>query len=174
MVEEVEVGEAAVYQDGVYDIVITTTDVFLFPMTAPANVHMLWLLPQYVLITIGEVLFLVSGMDFAYSQAPMAMKSSLQAANLFTITVGLWLFAGLTSLSSATGAFKHRASHEAIFYACLMSINTIIFFKLIKRHNNNLPVDPGKESKMTSEACERDQQQLASYDNPAFVMERSV
>ncbi|XP_069181540.1 peptide transporter family 1-like [Procambarus clarkii] len=154
MVEEVEVGEAAVYQDGVYDIVITTTDVFLFPMTAPANVHMLWLLPQYVLITIGEVLFSVSGMDFAYSQAPMAMKSSLQAANLFTITVGLWLFAGLTSLSSATGAFKHRPSHEAFFYACLMSVNTIIFIVLIRRNKKSRLRTPVWRHTQVNPVCE--------------------
>ncbi|XP_069181544.1 peptide transporter family 1-like [Procambarus clarkii] len=154
MVEEVEVGEAAVYQDGVYDIVITTTDVFLFPMTAPANVHMVWLLPQYVLITIGDVLFTVSGMDFAYSQAPMAMKSSLQAANLFTITVGLWLFAGLTSLSSATGAFKHRASHEAFFYACLMSVNTIIFIVLIRRNKKSRLRTPVWRHTQVNPVCE--------------------
>ncbi|XP_042235458.1 solute carrier family 15 member 2-like [Homarus americanus] len=174
MIGEDNVGDAPVYQDGVYDVVITDTKVYLFPMTAPANVHMMWLLPQYILITIGEVLFSVSGMDFAYSQAPMAMKSILQAANLFTVTVGLWLFAGLTSVSAATGAFQHRASHEAFLYAGLMAVNTIVFVMLVKRFYN-LPKVDDKEREAISETPEREQPpQPASHDNPAFVDDHSV
>ena len=93
------IGGVHIEQDGVYDVVISKTSIKTFLVTAPADLHLLWVIPQYLLMTIGEVLFSVSGMDFAYSEAPMAMKSILQAANLLTITVGLWILAALTSIT---------------------------------------------------------------------------
>lgn len=133
------VGDALVRQDGVYDVVVSGSgaEALVFVMTPPAEVHMMWLFPQYLLITIGEVLFSVSGMDFAYSQAPFAMKSTLQAANLFTITIGLWLFAGLNAIAGATGSFKHRASNESFLYAALMGLNTVIFVILLKWYHKS-------------------------------------
>ncbi|XP_068211976.1 peptide transporter family 1-like [Palaemon carinicauda] len=169
---EVEVGDSPIYQDGVYDVVLTDATLFVFAVTKPASVHMLWLLPQYLLLTIGEILFSVSGMDFAYSEAPTAMKSVLQAANLFTITVGLWLFAGLTSLSSATGAFQHRASQEAFLYAGLMAANTVIFVILIRWYNK-IPKDNEEDENIVEEIEDKPPRAMAA-DNKAFVEDDAV
>uniref|UniRef100_A0A8D3DBZ7 Solute carrier family 15 member 1b n=1 Tax=Scophthalmus maximus TaxID=52904 RepID=A0A8D3DBZ7_SCOMX len=50
--------------------------------------HMAWQIPQYFLITAGEVVFSVTGLEFSYSQAPSNMKSVLQAGWLLTVAVG--------------------------------------------------------------------------------------
>ncbi|XP_077599509.1 solute carrier family 15 member 1-like [Stigmatopora nigra] len=52
------------------------------------SVHMAWQIPQYFLITVGEVVFSVTGLEFSYSQAPSNMKSVLQAGWLLTVAVG--------------------------------------------------------------------------------------
>ncbi|KAM6397694.1 solute carrier family 15 member 2 isoform 7-T7 [Pluvialis apricaria] len=52
------------------------------------NVHMAWQLPQYVLISAGEVMFSITGLAFSYSQSPASMKSVLQAGWLLTVAVG--------------------------------------------------------------------------------------
>ncbi|XP_058587188.1 solute carrier family 15 member 2 isoform X3 [Neofelis nebulosa] len=55
----------------------------------PANkLSIVWQLPQYALVTAGEVMFSVTGLEFSYSQAPSSMKSVLQAAWLLTVAVG--------------------------------------------------------------------------------------
>ena len=36
------------------------------------SVHMLWLLPQFIIITVAEVMFAVPGMEFSYSQVSNA------------------------------------------------------------------------------------------------------
>ena len=55
----------------------------------PSNTVSIFLqIPQYVLITLGEVLFSVSGLEFAYQQAPLSMKSFLSACWQLTTAFG--------------------------------------------------------------------------------------
>lgn len=49
---------------------------------------MLWQLPQYIVITAGEVMFSVTGLEFSFTQAPASMKSVLQACWLLTVAIG--------------------------------------------------------------------------------------
>jgi len=129
------IGDVDIRQDGVYDIVVSTSlNVSTFAVTEPSDIHVAWTIPQYLFMTIGEVLFSVSGMDFAYTEAPAAMKSVMQAAYLLTITVGLWVLALLTSVSSSTGVFLHMPSREAFTYSALMLLDTLAFFVLMQRY----------------------------------------
>ncbi|XP_039186068.1 solute carrier family 15 member 2 isoform X1 [Crotalus tigris] len=52
------------------------------------NVHISWQMPQYLLISAGEVMFSITGLAFSYSQAPVSMKSVLQAGWLLTVAFG--------------------------------------------------------------------------------------
>ncbi|XP_061923193.1 solute carrier family 15 member 2-like [Entelurus aequoreus] len=54
----------------------------------PNNVHVTWQIPQYLLMTLGEVMFIPTGLEFSYSQAPASMKSVLLAVWLMTIAFG--------------------------------------------------------------------------------------
>ncbi|XP_075155497.1 peptide transporter family 1-like isoform X1 [Haematobia irritans] len=54
----------------------------------PNSMNILWLVPQYVVMTLGEVMFSVTGLEFSYSQAPLTMKSVLQACWLLTVAFG--------------------------------------------------------------------------------------
>lgn len=51
-------------------------------------VHMLWQLPQYILITCAEILCSITALSFAYSESPDSMKSLMQAIYLITIFGG--------------------------------------------------------------------------------------
>jgi solute carrier family 15 oligopeptide transporter 1 len=39
-----------------------------YVLTSPNTVHMLWLLPQYVLLTLAELFVAITGYHFAYEQ----------------------------------------------------------------------------------------------------------
>ena len=57
-------------------------------ITPPNSVHILWLIPQYVVMTMGEVMFSVTGLEFSFTQAPATMKSVLQSVWLLTVAFG--------------------------------------------------------------------------------------
>lgn len=48
-------------------------------ITQPNRIHMLWQLPQYIVMTAAEVMFSVTGLEFSFTQAPESMKSVLSA-----------------------------------------------------------------------------------------------
>ena len=51
-----------------------------------------WQVLPYALLTFGEVLVSATGLEFAYSQAPLAMKSAIMAFWSLSVTIGnLWV-----------------------------------------------------------------------------------
>lgn len=52
------------------------------------DVSMLWVLPQFVLITISELLVAITSIKISYSQVPKTMKASMQAFMSCTVAVG--------------------------------------------------------------------------------------
>jgi POT family proton-dependent oligopeptide transporter len=91
------------------------------------TVSVLWQVLPFVLITLGEVLVSVTGLEFAYTQAPRAMKSTVVGLWSLSVSVGnllvallaglkslpperfFWVFAALMALSA--GLFAWRARH---------------------------------------------------------------
>lgn len=56
--------------------------------SGPGVVSIRWQLPAYVLLTMGEVMVSITGLEFAYSQAPGRMKSTVMGLWLLTTTAG--------------------------------------------------------------------------------------
>ncbi|XP_060922936.1 solute carrier family 15 member 1-like [Limanda limanda] len=89
---------------------------------SPNTIHMAWQIPQYFLITVGEVVFSVTGLEFSYSQAPSNMKSVLQAGWLLTVAVGniiVLLVAELIKLPEKWA--------EYILFASLLLVVCVVF-----------------------------------------------
>lgn len=61
-----------------YVVEIMEGNTEIYTVVRPNSVNMLWQLPQFFIITIGEILFSITGLEFSYSQAPANMKSVLQ------------------------------------------------------------------------------------------------
>jgi POT family proton-dependent oligopeptide transporter len=57
-------------------------------LDAGVQMHVAWQFIPYFLITAGEVLVSATGLEFAYSQAPRAMKSTLMAFWNLTVSFG--------------------------------------------------------------------------------------
>ncbi|KAG9492191.1 hypothetical protein GDO78_000609 [Eleutherodactylus coqui] len=86
------------------------------------SVHMALQIPQYFLLTSGEVVFSVTGLEFSYSQAPSNMKSVLQAGWLLTVAVGNII---VLIVAGAAGLSEQWA--EYVLFAALLVAVCIIF-----------------------------------------------
>lgn len=92
------------------------------------SVNILWLVPQLVALSVGEVMFCVPGFEFAYDVAPESMKSIVQALWISTVSFGNLLLLIIVKLS----LFKSQA-HEFIFFAAIMIVAMLVFMYLAYR-----------------------------------------
>jgi len=77
------------------------------------HISIMWQIAPYTLLTLGEVLVSATGLEFAYSQAPLAMKGVIMSFWNLTTTVGnLWVLlvnAGVRN-EEVTSRSRARAS----------------------------------------------------------------
>ncbi|XP_055915649.1 peptide transporter family 1 isoform X1 [Eupeodes corollae] len=134
-----EVLKTKLKQGGVYTLVIGEESdgnykTKLFEIAEPNSVNILLLIPQYVVMTLGEVMFSVTGIEFSYSQAPVSMKSVLQACWLLTVAFGNVIVVIIAELK----LFESQA-FEFFLFAGLMFIDMIAFMFLAYAYKPNDP-----------------------------------
>ena len=74
--------------------------------------HINWQFLAYVVLTLGEAMVSITGLEFSYTQAPNTMKSSVMALWLLTVASGE-LFVGLVNkwiLGAGAAAQDQRLS----------------------------------------------------------------
>jgi len=98
---------------------------------APDNtISILWQVPQYFVISVAEVLFSITGNEFAYSQAPLSMKAVVMALWLLTDSVGNVIIMIIASVSTA----GFDMSWIFLIYAGLMFAIMILFIFIAYRY----------------------------------------
>jgi solute carrier family 15 oligopeptide transporter 1 len=91
-------------------------------VTRPNSVHILWLLPQYIIITVAEIMFSITGLEFSYSQAPTSMKAVVASAWLLTVAFG-----NIIVVAIVQAHFFDEQSKELFLYAGLMFVDMLLF-----------------------------------------------
>ncbi|XP_073707284.1 solute carrier family 15 member 1b [Garra rufa] len=90
----------------------------------PNSVHIAWQVIQYFILTCGEVVFSVTGLDFSYSQAPSNMKAVLQAGWLFNVAVGNII----VLIVAEAGSLPHQWAEYILFASLLVAVSIIFAF----------------------------------------------
>jgi len=52
------------------------------------SIHVAWIVPQYILISIAEILLSITAIEFAYSEAPPSMKGTMSSILQCTVAIG--------------------------------------------------------------------------------------
>jgi POT family proton-dependent oligopeptide transporter len=103
--------------------------VALIQMSMDANgpenkVNVMWQFFPYLVITMAEVMVSITGLEFAYTQAPRSMKSSVMSIWLLTVFFGNLI----TAYVSKINFFPTASTGYFFFFAILMGIFALIFW----------------------------------------------
>jgi len=91
----------------------------------------LYQLPQYFVISVAEIMFSITGNEFAFSQAPISMKAIVMALWLLTISFGNLI---VVIVSSSVDTTTFNMAWLFLIYAGLMFVVMIIFIFIAYRY----------------------------------------
>jgi POT family proton-dependent oligopeptide transporter len=95
--------------------------------------HMGWQILACAFLTCAEVMVSITGLEFAYTQAPRQMKSFILSLFLLTVSLGNFLTSGVTwALTSETGLSKLSMTQELWFWAGLIFVAAAIYVPVAK------------------------------------------
>ncbi|MBV8900602.1 MAG: POT family MFS transporter [Verrucomicrobia bacterium] len=88
-----------------------------------------WQLLAYAILTAGEVMVSITGLEFSYTQAPRRMKSFVMAGWLLTVTLGNWFTGILDFLIPALRArgFNLDGANYYLFFIGVMLSAALIY-----------------------------------------------
>ncbi len=94
-----------------------------------AVVNVGWQVFALLLLSIGEIMVSISGLEFAYTQAPKSLKSTIMSFYLLAVSAGNLL----TAVISQVNPFS-TATAEFLFYAGLVSVVGVVFVVIASRY----------------------------------------
>nr|XP_023020022.1 peptide transporter family 1-like [Leptinotarsa decemlineata] len=132
-------------------------------VTEPNSVHMLWLLPQYFIITGAEIMFSITGLEFSYSQAPSSMKSLMQACWLLTTAFG-----NLIIVIIESAKIFDKQSNDFFLYTGLMVVDIILFAFLAMKYKYVQSETSELEELKDTNGDDHDEKIKNGLDNPTY------
>jgi proton-dependent oligopeptide transporter, POT family len=87
-----------------------------------------WQFLAYIILTLGETMVSITGLEFSYTQAPNKMKSAVMALWLFTVSMGNLFTAGVNYfIRNPDGTVKMNDQQYFLFFVVLMFAAATIF-----------------------------------------------
>jgi proton-dependent oligopeptide transporter, POT family len=87
-----------------------------------------WQILAYLLLSAGEVMVSITGLEYAYTNSPKSMKSIMTALWLLTVSLGNYFVVIINSSIKNKGFFsQYTGSNYFWFFVKLMMVQTIIF-----------------------------------------------
>ena len=98
-------------------------------------VHVGWQVLACLILTASEVMVSITCLEFAYTQAPKAMKSLVMALFLLTVSLGNYLTSGVKFLlADEQGASKLEVSSEFWFWTLLMTFGATLYIFISRKY----------------------------------------
>ncbi len=115
---------------GVQQVVYNAPPCYNMPLECPASENgskpnrpsVLLTIPVHVVGAVGEVLWSVSGSEYAYNKAAPHMKSTLQAVTMLTVAMG-----GVLGLAVSPAAHNPNLTILFASFAGAMAVTSVIF-----------------------------------------------
>lgn len=93
-----------------------------------------WQLLAYAVLTAGEIMISITGLEYAYTRAPKTMKSTIMAFWLLTVSAGNYIVSLINGNIAAGGFFAqfHGASYFWLFFG-VCAITAVLFMLIAPR-----------------------------------------
>ncbi len=106
-----------------------------------------WQILAYAILSAGEVLVSITGLEYAYTQAPKSMKSTMTAIWLLTVALGNVFVALINKSISNNGFFAHlEGAIYYWFFVGLISVFILVYLFVSPRLNERSYItDPGED-----------------------------
>lgn len=102
--------------------------IFQFILDGGTQISVLWQFAPFLIITMSEVMISITGLEFAYTQAPYSMKSTIMSFWLLTVFFGNMLTAFIAKINI------FDSGHFFMFFAVLMIIFAGVFALIAKNY----------------------------------------
>ena len=118
---EEELGSVTFKQGANYNLLVVGSqglvELMVHQVTPENTLSMFWQLPQYVIMTAGEILFSISTMEFCYTQAPVSMKAVTLGLRYLTNAVGNVI--DIVVMKSLEGVLPKQVDTRTIVQYCI-------------------------------------------------------
>ncbi|RZK75051.1 MAG: MFS transporter, partial [Pedobacter sp.] len=112
-----------------------------------------WQILAYMILSAGEVLVSITGLEYAYTQAPKAMKSTMTAIWLLTVAIGN-MFTALVNTSISTGGFFSKyqgADYYWLFTGIITAFIVVYLFVSPRIKERSYIIDPEVDSQAAAD-----------------------
>merc|ERR1712080_478686 len=99
------------------------TEIAFVTIAKENNVQILWLLPQFIVMTAGEIMFSITTMQFSFTQAPASMKAVMLARRYLTNAFGNII--DVAVIAALEGKLGSQA-YEFFLFAGVMVLDMIL------------------------------------------------
>ena len=94
-----------------------------------------WQLPAYALLTAAEVMVSITALEFAYTQAPVHMKSVIMSVYLLSISAGNLITAGVNFfIQNPDGSVKLQGADYYLFFTGLAMAASLLFVFVARKY----------------------------------------
>lgn len=102
--------------------------VYQYALDGGNQISVLWQVIPFLVITMAEVMISITGLEFAYTQAPRSMKSTIMSMWLLTVFFGNMITAYIAKINVFEGG------NFFMFFAALMAVFGLVFAWIAKNY----------------------------------------
>lgn len=102
--------------------------IYQYQLDGGNQLSVLWQVIPFLIITMAEVMVSITGLQFAYTQAPRSMKSTIMSMWLLTVFFGNMITAYIANINVFEGG------DFFMFFAAIMMVFAIVFILIAKSY----------------------------------------
>ena len=88
-----------------------------------------WQILAYTLLTVSEILVSITGLEYAFSQAPKTMKSTIMAVFMLTVFAGNLFDAQVNDSIQSHGFFgQFTGASYYLLFSGIVAANTVLYY----------------------------------------------